>query len=308
MLVTICVSTYQRPAGLKRLMEGLNNLTFRYGENPQIKVIVVDNDPSALACGFCQDLHSNFQWDLSCYLELKRGVSYSRNSAVANADPNTDFFAFIDDDEVPQNNWLEELLRVQDLYDADIVYGRVVPYFENDAPDWVIKGKFFEQSRQPTGASLEAAYTNNVLIKASLLKERDQVFDERFALTGGEDSYLFRTLHHHGHSIIWANDAIVYDWIPDSRMTMQWILMRAYRSCLTYTTWELEVKASGITKVIPMLKAITQIFLGVLLVLPSVVFSKHIFVKSLMSLYKGAGCLSAFFGLKYEEYKTVHGS
>lgn len=307
MLVTICVLTYQRPEGLQRLLQGLNQLTFSRIPYPKIHVVVVNNDATGSACEFCDHLQADFKWTLTCVIEHQRGISYARNRAIAAADPSSDFIAFIDDDEVPDPTWLEELLSVQSTHNADVVHGRVMPHFQDEVPVWVIKGKFFEPRRYTTGQALEAAYTNNVLVRATLLNQQEKVFDERFALTGGEDSYFFRTLRHQGHSLVWADDAVVYEWIPPSRTTMKWILLRAYRGCLSYTLWETETLLSVKVKAISVAKAIAQIILGLLLLLPSLVLERHILMTALLNIYRGAGRLSAFIGVTYEEYKTIHG-
>lgn len=307
MLVNVCIITYQRPEGICRLISGLNQLTFERIPCPDLQIVLVDNDASGTT-SFHDHLRDICKWPLLIETEPQRGISYARNRAIASANPESDFIAFIDDDEVPSPIWLEELLIVQKAYDADVVYGRVAPHFQEDVPVWVKKGNFFETRRYPTGHVLEAAYTNNALVRTALLKHRDQVFDERFALTGGEDSYFFRTLHHQGHSLVWADDAVVHEWIPSSRTTMKWILLRAYRGCLTYTIWEKEVKASLAAKVLSSVKAIAQICLGMLLLLPSLVLEKQFLVKALLRICKGSGKLSAFLGLRYEEYKTVHGA
>jgi glycosyltransferase involved in cell wall biosynthesis len=306
MQVTICIITYQRPTGLKRLMNGLNQLKFSRIERPQLQVVIVDNDASGTACQLAEQM-SDFQWPLVTEIEPRRGISYARNRAVACAHPDSDFIVFIDDDEVPSPEWLEELLVVQAQYQSDVVQGRVVPYFQDDVPVWVKKGSFFEQPQRTTGTPLEAAYTNNVLVRASLIKCQETVFDERFALTGGEDSYFFRTLHQQGFSLVWADAAVVFEYIPSSRVSTKWILLRAYRSCLTYTIWEREKKASFKALCISVIKAVSQICLGVFLLPLSLFLERHILVKTLLNIYKGAGRLSAFMGIKYEEYKTTHG-
>ena len=65
MLISVCVSTYQRPEGLKRLLDGLNQLTFSKCETPKLEVIVVDNDSSEEARAVCSVKENNFQGDKS---------------------------------------------------------------------------------------------------------------------------------------------------------------------------------------------------------------------------------------------------
>ena len=307
MQVSICVITYKRPEGLTRLLEGLNQLHFSRIPEPDISVVLVDNDVNQSAYPVYASLQARFKYGLTYTVESRRGISHARNCSVNCAQSDSQFIAFIDDDEVPEPTWLEELLVVQDTYQADIVHGPVLPNFQSDVPSWVREGNFFAPRRYDTGHRLDAAYTHNLLVRAELLKARQPVFDERFSLTGGEDSYLFRTLHHQGCRLVWANEAVVHEWVPSTRTTMKWILMRAYRGCLSYTTWEREVKGSIRLKLLSCLKGMAQIGMGLCLLGPSVFLSNYLRMKALLNIYQGAGRLSGLIGINYEEYKEIHG-
>lgn len=306
MLIAICVATYQRPEGLKRLLTGLHQLKFSKIEPPTIEVIVVDNDSTGSACAFCESLKSEFQWILRCCIEPQRGISYARNRAITCVSQEADFVAFIDDDEVPEPSWLEELLVVQNECKADVVSGPVFPHFIEDVPNWVIQGKFFEPLHYPTGHSLEVAYTNNVLISTKVLQEMDKLFDERFAITGGEDSHFFMRVHRAGYKLVWADEAIVREWIPKSRTNMKWILQRGYRSYSTHGLCEREL--DSLVKVLPkrIVTGTGRMALGLLLIFPSVI-RRYLLVKALLQIYRGAGMLSGLAGRRYEEYKSIHG-
>ena len=47
MLVALCCITFRRPEGLGRLLDGLNQLTVHKNPEPEICVVVVDNDGAA---------------------------------------------------------------------------------------------------------------------------------------------------------------------------------------------------------------------------------------------------------------------
>jgi succinoglycan biosynthesis protein ExoM len=307
MLIAICVATYQRPEGLKRLLAGLNQLTFSYVERPDIEIIVVDNDASKSAQTFCESIKPNLQWQLKYVTESQRGISYARNKAIASVSKDADFVAFIDDDEVPAPNWLEELLSVQQTYAADVVGGPVLPRFlSDDVPLWVIKGKFFEPERYPTGYLLPFTGTNNVLIRSQVLQGMNKIFDERFALTGGEDTHFFMRVYRAGYKIIWSDEAIVYEYIPESRVNVKWILQRGYRCYSTYGLCEKEFD--------PLLKVLSRrittgtgrIVLGLLSLFPSM-FSRHLFIAALLQICRGAGMLSGLAGWRFQEYRSIHG-
>lgn len=309
MLISVCISTYQRPEGLKRLLDGLNQLTFSKCETPKLEVIVVDNDSSEEARAVCSVKENDFRGVLKYCIESTRGISYSRNKALSCINKDTDFVAFIDDDEVPEPSWLDQLLFVQQEYDADVVTGPVLPHFtESNVPNWVVKGKFFDPKHLPTGHLLKVAFTNNVLIRSQVFKQIDKVFDERFALTGGEDSHFFMRLSQAGYKIVWADTALVYEWIPESRTKMKWILLRGYRCWSTQSLCERELYPSIIVLSIRTIKGLGLITQGLFLIVPSLLFGQHAIVKALLHVFRGTGTLVGITGVRYQEYKASSGS
>ena len=108
--VTVCVITYQRPDGLKHLLEGLNKLTFTKCDPPHLEIIIVDNDRHGSACTLCESLESELEWPINYFIEPIQGISYARNKSISCVKEDVDFIALIDDDEVPEATWMDELL------------------------------------------------------------------------------------------------------------------------------------------------------------------------------------------------------
>lgn len=245
MKVAVCVITYRRPKGLKRLIESLNKLAFDKCKAPNLQVIVVDNDPAGLAYKFCEVIRSDLNWPLKRSVEPRRGIPHARNKAVACAqEEHVDFIAFLDDDEVPEPSWLDELLYIQELYYADVVAGPVLPRFTEPVAPWMEKGKFFERRRLPTGDVIDWAATNNVLVCSEVFEKMDKLFDERFALTGGSDKDFFMRVHRRGYKMVWADDAIVYELVPKSRANVRWLLQRQYRVGNNHSMRAISVESS----------------------------------------------------------------
>jgi succinoglycan biosynthesis protein ExoM len=303
MLVSICIITYQRPEGLRQLLAAIERLTFERIEPPQIEVVVIDNDRAGAAGEFCDRLRAEFRWPLVCGIETQRGISYARNRAIATASAAAEFLVAIDDDEVPEPQWLEQLLLVQQQYRADVVAGPVLPRFSPDAPRWVQQGGFFDLPRFQTGESIKVAFAGNVLVRASILKKLEKPFDERFALTGGEDSDLFMRLYQAGSKMVWADEAIAYESIPATRTTRKYILQRGYRSWGTHSLLERELYPSLRVQSIRAIKGLGLIAIGLVRLVPSLVQGKHALVKALRSIYRGCGTIAGLLGIHYEEYR-----
>ena len=255
--VAVCIATYQRPEGLKRLMQGLSRLTFDKSETPDLVVVVVDNDSAGVARAVCEGISADFNWGLKCSVEPRRGIPYVRNKAVALAqEEDVNFIAFIDDDEVPEPSWLDELLHAQEVYGADVTAGPVLPHFIRPVASWMKKSKFFERRRLETGRLLTWAATNNVLVRSEVFEEMDTIFDERFALSGGSDREFFERVYDRGYKMVWADEALVHEWMPTSRLSLSWFLQRNFRFGNVDSHRELESDCSIATRTRLFAKAI----------------------------------------------------
>jgi glycosyltransferase involved in cell wall biosynthesis len=226
--VDVCVVTHRRPVGLHRLLGGLDALDLPE-PRPELRVVVVDNDAGESARPVCEDAAHWLRHDLLYLVEKRRGIPQARNTALAAALERADLAAFIDDDEVPEPGWLAELLRLQASRGADVVAGPVEPVFEAPPPAWIERGGFFLRPRHATGARIGYAYTHNALVSMRLVGGADRWFDERMALTGSSDTELFERLARDGARIVWADLAVVREWVPASRARLVWILRRALR-------------------------------------------------------------------------------
>jgi GT2 family glycosyltransferase len=306
--VTVCVVTYQRLEGLRRLLEGLAGLTFDKIGSPDLRIVIVDNDVAGSARALYENLAPDFPWPLTYHVEPRRGIPFARNASVAAAG-DTDFLVFVDDDEVPEPGWLEELLRVLRATGADVVAGPALPYFDGAVPDWVVKGKFFERARFATGAPVAPAFvaTNNVLVRREALEALDGPFDERYAMSGGSDTNLSIRLHRAGSRAVWADEALVHDRIPASRARGAWILQRAFRFGNTLALCERDLDPSARTRLVRIVKGGGNVVQGLLL-LPLAVLGRHALVEALRRVCRGAGMLLGTLGLRYQEYRRkTHG-
>ena len=222
--ISVCVCTFKRPDLLRRLLNKLDEQQtkglFSYS------VVVADNDALQSARQVVRDFSAVSSIQTIYCVEPEQNIALARNKALENA--TGDFIAYIDDDEVPENDWLYNLFKTCNAYGVDGVLGPVKPSFECVPPPWVIKGRFFERPAYDTGYKLACSETRtgNVLLKRSILNENKNWFRAKFG-TGSEDVDFFRRMMETGKVFVWCNDAAVYESIPLQRCKRSYLLKMA---------------------------------------------------------------------------------
>jgi len=306
--VAVCIATYRRPRMLATLLKALDRLTFRKMPEPRVTVVVIDNDADASARESVERAAGRGRWPLCYGIESRRGISYARNRAIAAAGKDCDFVVFIDDDEVPRRNWLDELLFVQANHNADVVAGPVVARFEALPPAWIERGRCFERPRYRSGERPAVAGAGNVLIRARQLDRLSGPFDARFALSGAEDTHLFMRLGNAGARMVWADEAVVDERVPSSRMKWKWVLQRAYRGGNSYALCELDVQPGFSVACVRVAKGAVRVIQGFGLLVLAPAFGVAGLVDAARRMCLGLGMLTGVLGYRYEEYRQVHGA
>jgi succinoglycan biosynthesis protein ExoM len=299
--VALCVATYRRREMLGELLIGLSNLVFRKMPEPEITVIVVDNDPEKSAEEVCTA--ASLPWPLRYAPESRRGIAQARNRAIREAG-DADFIAFIDDDEYPSAAWLDELLWTQSRFDADVVSGPVIPDYDREVPDWVRAGTFFTRSIAHSGQKLDKSHTGNVLIRRSVF-DAISSFDEEFALTGGEDTQFFLRVRQSSFSIIGSSRAVVHESISRSRANLPWILKRAYQSGNSWVLCEKSVDPKLSTRVVRFFKASGWLVRGAFSVPVSLFRGAAAMAHALQTFVVGIGMLAGLAGHRYQPYRSA---
>lgn len=312
MRVAICVATFRRPEGLQHLLDGLARL--KAPAATDIEVVVVDNSPEAAAQTQVAAAAAAATRPLHYLSQTRRGISHVRNMALDKASElDCDFAAFIDDDEVPAPDWIAALLAAQHRSGAAAVAGRVEPRLPPQAPGWLASGGFFATPAFEDGAELQDASTGNVLVDLRRLRALELQFDPRFALTGGEDTMLFRDLMDAGGRIVFAAQAVVYETVPPSRACLAWLLRRWYRTGNIEAALYLRGRRKGAwRRPVNVLRGLLRVGAGSALFAVNLLVlglgRKERVVRPLYTLCRGCGILSSSFGRDYAEYREVHGT
>jgi len=300
--VAICVSTFHRPDGLRRLLESIAALELD-PPAPRITIVVVNNDPAdRRPAEIVADLARRVPHRLACVDEPRRGLSAPRNRALDVAVEDHDHVAFIDDDSRADPAWLQRLLDTARATGAAAVTGPVTPAFEAEPPAWIVAGRFFASPRRPTGSEVGHAFTNNVLVSAAFLREHGLRFDLRLGPTGGEDTHFFRRLRRAGGRIVWADEAIVEDAVPPERATARWLVRRHVRTGMS-TAW-IEADLRGRLRAWPLVaaRAVAWAPLGAGLLLAGLLRGPATRVRARCWLGWSRGLALGLLGRSYAEY------
>jgi glycosyltransferase involved in cell wall biosynthesis len=258
---------------LNKLQDQVTENLFTYS------VVVVDNDILQSASETVRQWKSKSTIPIDYFFEPEQNISLARNKAVLNA--KGDFIAMIDDDEVPENNWLLILFKAIHQSNSDGVLGPVRPSFPNQAPKWLIKSGLCERSSNITGKMLtrnDQLRTGNVLFKRKIFEIHKNLFEERYGRTGGEDVHFFHHRIEEGYSFTWCEEAPVYEEISPERMRLSFYLKKHIRMGGltgemmrkgTFPLWLNFIKSTSVSMAYP-------IFLPFLAVCGKHVFARHL--------------------------------
>ncbi|MFP4162740.1 MAG: glycosyltransferase family 2 protein [Chitinispirillaceae bacterium] len=223
--VAVCVCTYKRPRMLRGLLLELNK---QKAEGIRFSVTVVDNDVKRSAQPELKELRKSLNFKVRYVNEPRKNIAKARNAAVRNA--HGEYIAFIDDDEFPGEHWLRDMLEVCRERKVEGVLGPVLPHYDEASPKWLRKSGLCDRKRFPTGTVLKNTSlmrTGNVLLSRRFLEEHRMSFDEKYGLTGGEDTDFFRRALNKGGTFVWCDEAGVYEYVPLERSTRKYHLERA---------------------------------------------------------------------------------
>lgn len=301
--VAICVATYKRPDGLRRLLRSLIALDPINGNPPT--VVVIDNDPAGSAAAVIEEVAGeNPEISFRYSVEIRKGISFARNRAIEEARDQT-VLAFIDDDDEASPPWLKELLRVRNTYQAEVVGGPVIVAFEEPPPSWLSSERFFDLPRYPTGTPVGFVSTANMLVEREVLERTGLSFDEDFAETGGSDALFSMEARLAGLDLVWADEAVVTEWMPPGRATVRWHVRRGYRIGATLARCEVKIGASLRTRAFRLLKSIYRMSMGGVLILVGILtFSQNRLFWGLREGARGWGMLMGLFGRRFFEYRS----
>jgi succinoglycan biosynthesis protein ExoM len=301
MKVSVCIATYRRTERLRAVLEDLA----RQSRLPE-QVVVVDNDLAGSARPAIEQVRAaGAPFAIVYDVQPERNIAMTRNRTVSLADG--DWLAFIDDDERAPESWLQQLLEAAAKYSADGILAPVEPRLPSYAPSWIRRGRFYDFAHQRSGdpVPLDRMRFGNVLLRADPLRAEPGPFDPSYGLSTGEDGDLLVRLARKDLRIIWCDEAIVWEPIEATRLSLRWLLMRALSGGQEFARQTVNGKyrpINWIGRAAFFCRALLQLLVAAGLVLLSWPAGRHRAVRWLITASANLGKLSVFWGWRYRAY------
>lgn len=164
------------------------------------------------------------------------GLSESRNRGVELA--SGDVIAFIDDDAVADQRWIEELVSVYENRNAVAVGGKMVgdwvagkPSFLPEEFYWLV-GVTHKGFADP-GEEVRNTFGSNISFRREVFEEVGE-FDPELGRRGSlniqaeETIFCIQMRERYGHGVVYNPDAVVAHKVFDYRTDPKWLLERAF--------------------------------------------------------------------------------
>lgn len=302
--VTIAIPTYRRRWMLGTLLTSLERQ--HKPAHTMLRVVVLDNDPAGNARSMIEPLMNDCALELDYVHVPKAGLAEVRNAALEYAFCHrADFIAMIDDDELPEPQWLSELLRVCESSNADAAVGPVPRSLPADAPLWLREGGFFDDiPMRADGELVVEGHSGNCLLRTQTLQRLGLRFEASLNLAGGEDVLFFRQLIAGGGTIAFAARALATEFIDASRLSAKYVMLRNLRTGNTLALCDKKLKRRFWALSLRFAKGLGRLALGMILLMPKTVLQGFRgAMEALCGSLRGCGMLLGLAGIQVFEYR-----
>ena len=275
--IMVAVLTFRRSRELAEFLEGYSRVELP--PDADVTLLVVDNDAQGSGRATV-DAHCDRIPGTQYVVEPRVGIPVARNRALREAlASNADALCFIDDDEVPESDWLVNLVAEWRWSGAELVGGPVgVAPVPSTATPWqrLINAslasrslrKYADTARAAASGGRYTIVTNNWLCDLRWLAASRLRFDERLLLTGGSDTAFCRAATTAGCRRSWAADAMVHETIPPGRLTLRYQLWRGASQSITHFRMKHDSISFGVAVATAAMSVVRAVLGLLLLVIP----------------------------------------
>lgn len=220
---SVCIATFKRPILLRKLIKSLYDQ--KKIDEIILEIIIVDNDIEKSAKEIVSEFSDTSSVTISYYEQPIQNISLTRNMAIDKSSGH--YIAIIDDDETADNYWIRNLIDTILRFNADVVFGYVIPVFDSNIAQWMKQREIYFNLMGKTGDPPLGYYTTNCMIKASNVRKLNLRFDPEYGL-GGSDGVFFDLLSEYKFKFVVCREAITYEVVPKYRAKLKFIFNRDF--------------------------------------------------------------------------------
>jgi succinoglycan biosynthesis protein ExoM len=235
--VMVCICTYRRNDALHLLLERLAELSADRYRGWRIGVVVVDDNPDGSARPVAERFAHRFLEGVEYRFIGTGNIATARNLALETGLEAGGWLSLLDDDEVPTDAWLAELVRTQRRTDADFVMGVVRPRYPAGSPAWLADSDFQRTPEYEDETEPPLGFTGNMLVRADWLKTSGHRFHSDWG-AGMEDVLFFQQAKDQGARVRYAARALAFEDVPLERTSLRYQLRRNLQGGLAVHDFE----------------------------------------------------------------------
>jgi glycosyltransferase involved in cell wall biosynthesis len=239
--LTVAVCSFNRANRLPTL---INSLSLQKCPIP-FEIVVIDNNSTDNTEGVVRELSQRNRIPLLYIKEARHGIVHARNCAIENS-MDSKYLAFIDDDELPEPNWLAAAVDAFESEGAECVGGEIRVIIDKEKkPDWLNEEliKFLGENRwgnEPFWITTRSTpiWSGNIAYKTSIFSNglRYDIRYNRIAhdIGGGEDAAMFETLLRNDIKIRYRPDMVVGHYVEDWKLQKRYFIKLHFKAGITY--------------------------------------------------------------------------
>jgi len=129
LLISVVITTYNRRDKLRLALEGLERQSLH---KDKFEVWVIDNNSTDDTEVVTREFQGKL--DLHYYVEKAQGLGHAREAGFRKA--GGAYVAFLDDDAIPDEGWLQAIYKNILEHDPDCLCGPIYPYYTSEKPAW----------------------------------------------------------------------------------------------------------------------------------------------------------------------------
>ncbi len=246
--ITFAVCTYNRAPLLPELMKAMCEQV--HSHECDYEILVVDNNSTDETEAVLDEIRRKCE-KIRVVKETRQGISHARNRAIEES-LGSECLLFIDDDEIPAENFVQAACTAFGKEQADCVGGRVMIRFPFDQrPGWFEEELLGFLAHTDYGDApfwikdkTTPLWTANIGYRTQIFRDDPELrFDDRYnregkEVGGGEDVVMFNALIKRNMKSRYCPEMYVEHFVEENKVTRRYFIRRHFSSGFKFGRYE----------------------------------------------------------------------